>query len=133
MNFSYEPLRRFAALIDKLAPGDMRNSIDVKLLGPANSTGLLNMVREVRRETLSPETQETLNGVTIVSPRATASDLTLLYKPTAASGSVPVRSDGKSVKELLESAVQHDPLLPVCILFAPLRRTTLFWRKRSRS
>ena len=82
-NFNPHPLRRFAALIDRLA-GGIRDKIKVKLIGPANSTGLQNMVREVRRwgkeSALSEETQETLDGVSIISPRATASDQTLLYQ-----------------------------------------------------
>jgi len=107
VNFNRDPLSRFAALIQQLTPGDMRQAIDVKLLGPANSTGLLSMIREVRR---SPEmresdweetTQKALDGVTIVSPLATASDLTLLYQ----SSRRPVERPVSSVKELLENSV----------------------------
>lgn len=106
VNFSRDPLSRFAFLVQKLAPGDMRQSIEVKLLGPANSTGLRSMIREVRR---SPEmresdwdetTRKALDGVTIVSPLATASDLTLLYQSSRRSVETPV-----SVKELLENSV----------------------------
>ena len=101
VSFNPDPFRRLAALIDRLA-GEIRNEIDVKLIGPANSTGLQNMVREVQlwnpeaKSALSPATKKALDGVSIISPRATASDSTLLYNaPTG----------GKSVKELLEDAI----------------------------
>jgi len=103
-NFDPDPLRRFADLINKLAPEDIREKIDVKLIGPANSTGLQNMVREVQiwnqgtQSALSTDTQKTLDGVSIISPRATASDHTLLYQPSTL-------STEKSVKELLEKSV----------------------------
>jgi hypothetical protein len=79
VNFNPYPLRYFAALIDQLAR-DIRDKIDIKLIGPANSTGLQNMVREMRWYgfCLSPTIKEALSGVSIISPRATASDLTLL-------------------------------------------------------
>src|SRR6266404_6065185 len=44
VNFNPYPLRYFAALTDQLVAGDIRKKIDVKLIGPANSTGLQNMV-----------------------------------------------------------------------------------------
>ena len=104
VNFNPYPLRRFAALIDDLVPEKVRQKVDVKLIGPANSTGLQNMVREVQlwipetQSALSQETQKTLDGVWIISPRATAADDTLLYQPSAL-------STEKSVKELLENSV----------------------------
>jgi len=104
VSFNPDPLRRFGELINRLA-GEIRDKIDVKLIGPANSTGLQNMVREVQRwgwheqSSLRPETQKALDGVFIISPRATASDSTLLYKPPDA----PV--DEKTVKELLQNAI----------------------------
>jgi len=78
VNFNPYPLRYFAALTDQLVAGDIRKKIDVKLIGPANSTGLQNMVREVRWDPLSA-TRQTLDGVSIISPRATASDIALLF------------------------------------------------------
>src|SRR6266404_1226325 len=39
-NFNFNPLRCLARLIDQLAPKDIRDKIDVRLIGPANSTGL---------------------------------------------------------------------------------------------
>ena len=79
-NFNPYPLRYFAALADQLAPGEIRQSIDIRLIGPANSTGLQYMVREVQwhLDCLSPQLQKVLDGASIISPRATASDLTLL-------------------------------------------------------
>src|SRR5262249_34777127 len=75
-----------------------------------NSTGLQNMVREVRWYGLSQTTQETLNRVSIISPRATASDLSLLSSPgLEAQGPI-----GKSVAELLESSIEKDPNDPRC-------------------
>ncbi len=96
VNFNPYPLRYFAALIDQLAPAGTRDKIAVKLIGPANSTGLQNMVREVcwHWDPLSVTRQLALDGVSIISPRATASDLALLSS---------VSSDEKSVKELLEN------------------------------
>lgn len=101
-NFNPHPLRRFAELLDRLASG-IRDKVDVKLIGPANSTGLQNMVREVQiwggeESALPMKTQETLDGVSIISPRATASDQTLLYR-----ASFP--STEKSVEELLKKSI----------------------------
>jgi hypothetical protein len=120
VNFNPDPLRRFAALIDCVA-GDIRDKIDVKLIGPANSTGLQNMVREAQTWALRDETQKALDGVTIISPLATACDPTLLYQPsspspseapassTAKSAPPPSEalapSPAKSVQELLEKSV----------------------------
>src|SRR5437762_1392051 len=76
VNFNPSPLRYFATLINQLAPEGIREKIKVKLIGPANSTGLQNMVLEVRwdRDRLT-STEKALDGVSIISPRATASDL----------------------------------------------------------
>ena len=103
VNFNPNPLRRFAALVDQLAPNDIRDKVDVRLIGPANSTGLQNMVREVKWLQLSETTQETLDGVQIVSPRATAPDSTIL-----SAANVPP-SVSKVVPEYLESAVIPGP------------------------
>src|SRR5438034_8614582 len=51
VNFNTEPLHRFAALIARLVPN--RDKIDVKLIGPANSTGLQNMIREACEDPLA--------------------------------------------------------------------------------
>jgi hypothetical protein len=105
-NFNPEPLNLFAQLIDVLAPHDIHDKIDVKLLGPANSTGLQNMVREVRASGWNPNAaHDALDGVSIFSARATAADATLLYDPEAANAS-PTRT---TVKDVLEQAVPRGP------------------------
>ena len=108
-NFNPRPLSSFADLINVLAK-DNGDKIHVTLIGPANSTGLQSMIREVRKEGLSNDTQKALDGVWIISPRATASDLTLLYEPSPASASeAPALSTEQSVKQLLENSVPKDP------------------------
>ena len=92
VSFNPFPLSRFALVINKLA-ANIRDRIDVKLIGPENSTGLQNMIREVCWYPSSVTMQLALDGVSIISPRATASELALLSS---------VSSDEKSVKELLE-------------------------------
>jgi hypothetical protein len=83
-SFSPNPLSRFANIIDQLAD-DVRNKIDIKLIGPANSTGLQSMIRELHRQPLGADARETLKDVSIISPLATASDDTL-PEATPASG-----------------------------------------------
>ena len=105
VNFDPYPLRYFAALIDQLAPHEIRDRIDVKLIGPANSTGLQNMVREVHwhLDCLNGKIKEALSGVSIISPRATAPDLTLLAaadNPTPSPS--PQGTPYRSVKSFLE-------------------------------
>jgi hypothetical protein len=116
VSFTPDPLRRFAAVLDQLV-GDIRDKIDVKLIGPANSAGLVDMIREVRethsgetRDGLSDAAQKALNEVTIISPRATASDEALFYEASPLPGESDVtRSPNESVKEVLErgSGVLH--------------------------
>src|SRR5881392_1999941 len=108
-NFNPNPLRRFAALVDELLPEDpenIRDSVTVKLIGPANSTGLQNMVREAKWDGLSAPTQKALDGVLIISPRATAPNAALLPAAnipdeTGASGQLP--RDCESCAGLLEN------------------------------
>ena len=100
VNFNPNPLRRFAALVERLAPENIRDRVDVRLIGPANSTGLQNMVREVKWLELSQTTQKTLDGVRIVSPRATAPDFAVL-----SAANVPP-SVSKFVPTYLETAVK---------------------------
>ncbi|MGA7275529.1 MAG: hypothetical protein WBX14_11850, partial [Candidatus Udaeobacter sp.] len=116
VNFNVNPLRCFAALINQLAPGDIRDQIDVKLIGPANSTGLQAMVHEAFWYPLKPRwpgplsdedfkaMQNALDGVSIISPRATASDLALL----SAAG-VPASSINSSVRTVLEESIEPGP------------------------
>src|SRR5262245_32262189 len=107
VSFSPYPLTYFASLVNQLASG-IRDKIQVKLIGPATSTGLQNMVREVRWYRLGPATQEALRGVQIISPRATNSDALLLSSPDlGTAGPAP-----KSVTELLENSVPKDPNNP---------------------
>jgi hypothetical protein len=68
VSFSPYPLTYFASLINQLG-SDICDKIQVKLIGPATSTGLQNMVREVRWYRLGPATQDALREVQIVSPR----------------------------------------------------------------
>jgi hypothetical protein len=107
VSFSPYPLTYFASLINQLA-SDIRDKVQVKLIGPANSNGLQNMVREVRWYRLGPATQEALRGVQIISPRATSSDLLLLSSPDLGTSG----PSGKSVSELLENSVPNDPTNP---------------------
>jgi hypothetical protein len=104
VNFNPYPLRYFAALIDQLAPGEIRDKIDVTLIGPASSTGLQNMVREARwhMNCLSVPMQNVLDGVKIISPRATASDLTLL-------SAADVPPAYKTVETFLQEAIKRGP------------------------
>jgi hypothetical protein len=107
-NFNVNPLHCFAALINHLAPGNLRDKIDVTLIGPANSTGLQNMVREacwypLTQDQPSLALQNALDGVRIISPRATASDFTLL------SGvNLSEQCKNKSVQALLEESIECD-------------------------
>jgi hypothetical protein len=100
-SFSPNPLSRFANLIDQLTD-DVRNKIDIKLIGPANSTGLQSMIRELHRRRLGEDAKETLKDISIVSPLATASDDALLFQPTAASGGT---DDRPTVQTFVEDAV----------------------------
>jgi hypothetical protein len=95
-NFNPTPLTRFAALIDQLshpidcdksgdkipAKVDIRTKIDVKLIGPTNSDGLQNMIREARSWPVGDATHNTvLSRVSIISPRASVVDAVLLLDP----------------------------------------------------
>jgi hypothetical protein len=110
-NFDVNPLRCFAALIDQLAPTGVRDKIDITLIGPANSTGLKSMVKEACWYPLSELTDEpsvtmqrALDGVRIISPRATAPDLTLLPPPD-----VFADCRNKSVDKVLEGSIAAGP------------------------
>ncbi len=107
VHFNPNPLTRFAALIDTLAQ-DIRDQVVVRLLGPTNSADLQNMVREVRAPEWSSASHEALDGVTIISARATASDASLLYDP-AALATAPTGTRPTRVQQLLEQAISHGP------------------------
>jgi hypothetical protein len=74
-SFNSNPLGNFAELLMKLAktPHD-RLDFHVKLIGPANSTGLAAMLREVSDWEPNLSRNRALDGVSIFSARATASD-----------------------------------------------------------
>ena len=99
-NFDPVPLTRFAGLIDALATDDTRGRIYVKLVGPANSAGLQNMIREVRDKPLSEDVKTTLKDIWIISPRATAPESALFYEPSA-SGAITDRSHYKTHNALV--------------------------------
>lgn len=112
VNFNLNPLHCFAALINQLAQKDLRDKIDVTLIGPANSTGLQSMVREACWYPLRPPDdkaplttlEKALDGVSIISPRATASDFMLL------SGvHLSEQCKNKSVQTLIEESVRSGP------------------------
>ena len=107
VSFGPYPLTYFASLINQLG-SDIRDKIQIKLIGPATSTSLQNMVREVRWYRLGPATQEALRGVQIISPRATNSDALLLSSPDLGTA----EPAAKSVTELLENSVPKDPNNP---------------------
>ncbi len=110
-NFDVNPLRCFADLIDQLAPTGIRDKIDIALIGPANSTGLKSMVKEACWYQLTPlkddtslRLQRALDGVRIISPRATAPDFTLLSPPD-----VSDVCKNKSVDKVLEESIAPGP------------------------
>src|SRR5438874_8905542 len=105
-SFNPNPLRRIANIIDQLAD-DVRDKIDIKLIGPANSTGLRSMIRELLRlKSLRADVPETVKDISIISPLATASDDTLLFQPTPAGGGTDIRpaSSGTTVQMFLKEA-----------------------------
>jgi hypothetical protein len=123
-NFNVNPLRCLASLIDRLAPENVRDKIDVRLIGPANSTGLQTMVKEACWDQLTPlgdgasvAMKRALDGVKIISPRATASDLKLVsggvsdhcaeksVETTSASLSPTPTPIPKSVETILEEFI----------------------------
>ena len=111
VDFNANPLRCFAALIDQLAPGEVRDKIDVKLIGPANSTGLHGMLHEASWDPLwrvnseaSLAMQKALDGVSIISPRATASDAELF-----ATAHVPMPATDNPVETALQQSIAGVP------------------------
>jgi hypothetical protein len=87
-SFAAHPLERFAAFICPLVE-KIHDHVEVRLIGPANSTGLQDMIQEARSSSswpLPPETLprddalDALDGVRIISPRATAPASVLLGK-----------------------------------------------------
>jgi hypothetical protein len=121
-NFNVNPLRCLASLIDQLAPENIRDRIDVRLIGPANSTGLQTMVKEAcwYKDETSVAMQRALDGMRIISPLATASDLMLRsrgvahhcaeksFETTSASLSPTPTPIAKSVETILEEFIPRD-------------------------
>ena len=118
-NFNIKPLRCFAALIDQLAPGDLHGKIDVRLIGPANSTGLHEMLREAAWDPLwrvnsgaSLAAEKALDGVRIISPRATASDIELFFTadlPMLSVANLPMLPTDDPVRAALEQFTASVP------------------------
>jgi hypothetical protein len=113
VNFNLNPLHSFAALIDRLTPAGIRDKIDIRLIGPANSTGLQSMVREACWYSLTEKVpgnqasltmQKALDGVRIISPRATASDFALL-----SAVKFSTQCENKSVEALVEESIERGP------------------------
>ncbi|MGI9087981.1 MAG: hypothetical protein ACR2HH_09620 [Chthoniobacterales bacterium] len=80
-SFSTRPLATFAELVRPFVEG-MRADVDVRLIGPATSDGLRAIAREVEdsktNSPFSPERADVLDGLAIVSARATAPAKVLL-------------------------------------------------------
>ena len=123
-NFNVNPLRCLARLIDRLAPEGIRDKIAVRLIGPSNSMGLQTMVKEACWDKLTPlkdaasvAMQRTLDGVSIISPLATAPNLTLLsggVSDECVETSVPTTSGSslgtpKSVETILNEFITPGP------------------------
>jgi hypothetical protein len=75
VSFSPQPLASLAKLFEPFVE-EIHDRVDVKLIGPANSTGLQQMIEEAKVWKSSPSSRETsndaLDGVWIISPLATA-------------------------------------------------------------
>src|SRR6476646_7222188 len=112
VNFNANPLRCFAALIDQLVPTEIRDKINVKLIGPPNATGLHTMRREAAWDPLwqvnseaSLAMEKGLDGVSIISPRATASDDELFFTadlPMLSASNLPMLPRENPIKVALE-------------------------------
>jgi hypothetical protein len=80
-SFNPRPLGNLAMLIAKLAPYN-RPQLAVRMIGPANSTGLKAMLHETEDWNQPDQYNKALVGVSIFSARATASDDFLLGDST---------------------------------------------------
>src|SRR5438067_6974383 len=112
-SFNSNPLGNFAELLMKLAdnkPHD-RSEFHVKLIGPANSTGLATMLREITDwDDKNPRRDQALNGVSIFSARATASEKEL--RDEAAINPAPGVGPplDKSIEDLINGSVPGNGL-----------------------
>ena len=105
-SFNPRPLGNFAALLRKLAP-DVRSEIEVKMIGPANSTGLRAMLQETAEwsATKNLTHDKDLDGVAIFSARATAPDKALLDE---AQLNRTVNAS-QTIEDLIEAGVSRGP------------------------
>ena len=104
-SFNPYPLERFAALVRQFVEGICdRDNVVVKLIGPATSTGLQCMIQERKSWPPGPAgfaryaRYDALDGVRIISPRATASDKALLDDESAQEG---------AAQRIIESCVAY--------------------------
>ena len=91
VSFAQYPLESLADLISRLV-GEIHDHVDVKLIGPATSTGLRNMVKELPGP-VRPSRYDSLDGLDIISPRATVWDFLL--------------SEGGHVQQIIQGYVAH--------------------------
>src|SRR5437773_3118959 len=90
------PLSSFATLVAPFK--EIGDKLDVKLIGPANSTDLANMIGEARYAPLRDAALRALDGVSIISPVVTTSDSALVGSSTS-----------HSVEEIIEGCVTRGP------------------------
>ena len=139
-SFNPLPLGGFATLVTKLV-GEKHPQIEVRMIGPATSTGLQHMLREAVEWPQSGEKKfdAALDGVRIYSARATASDEALAGAPLP---------EGKSLEDVIEAAVApgareglqfrrtiipDDEVLSALIEELPLRRVHVTPWEKSRN
>lgn len=106
-NFNPNPLGNFAELLRGLANGkpEDRSDFRVKLIGPANSTGLRAMLGEAKEWLRggNPERDKALEGVSIICARATASEKEL--REEAHLDSVPYPDAPEPPEEPIEDVI----------------------------
>jgi hypothetical protein len=108
-SFNPHPLGNFAALLTKLAPPQIRAAIEVKLIGPANSTGLQAMLRETAEWSASKNSKydTALDGVAIFSARATASDKALREEAQLNEPIKAPQGPEQTIEDLIEAGVSR--------------------------
>jgi hypothetical protein len=136
-SFNPLPLGNFATLVTKLV-GENHPQVEVRMIGPATSTGLQHMLREAVEWPQSGEKKfdAVLDGLRIYSARATASDEALYGEPMP---------EDKSLEDVIDAAVApgareglqfrrtiipDDEVLSALIEELPLRRVHITpWEK----
>ena len=119
-DFSETPLANFASLIRALTETNeankekpkVRDQVDVRLIGPVNSTGLEQMLLEVQHWKSDPERDAFLRGLRIVSPRATISDEALFYEASTSALDQPTKIDRAPTISGPEEQVLHPLIEP---------------------